>query len=190
MGRAEHSSELRTHSLCISLYTETCAALSLVSVVVLVSVLIAVLPIAAQLVDYGAEGWLWALFGLLHRQYVDRRAAAKVDGVDSGPSLPPQPKKQTVGLLQLLTCAVAAVVYVWQEQLEFEFPQTELIIFILGVGVMSVILCLFVRGRSRFQPPEMIAGVLRFIGRHTLEIYAISLAAFEIIVWFVPSLEP
>ena len=38
---------------------------------------------------------------------------------------------------------------------------------------MSVILCLFVRGRSRFQPPEMIAGVLRFIGRHTLEIYAI-----------------
>jgi uncharacterized membrane protein YcfT len=74
--------------------------------------------------------------------------------------------------------------------LEFEFPQTELIIFILGVGVMSVILCLFVRGRSRFQPPEMIAGLLRFIGRHTLEIYAISLAAFEIIVWFVPSLEP
>ena len=38
---------------------------------------------------------------------------------------------------------------------------------------MSVILSLFLRGRSRFQPPEKIAGVLRFIGRHTLEIYAI-----------------
>jgi len=161
-----------------------------ISVALLVSVFIASLPIAAQLFDYGAEGWLWALFGLLHRQYVDSKAPAKVDGVDSGPSLPPQLKKQTVGLLRLLTCAVAAVVYVWQEQLEFEFPQTELIIFILGVGVMSVILCLFVRGRSRFQPPEMIAGVLRFIGRHTLEIYAISLAASEIIVWLVPSLEP
>jgi hypothetical protein len=36
----------------------------------------------------------------------------------------------------------------------------------------------------------MIAGILGFIGRHTLEIYAISLAASEIIVWFVPSLEP
>ena len=152
----------------------------------IVSMLIAVLPIAAQLFDYGAEGWLWALFGFLHRQYVDGRTATKVDGL----SLPPQTKNQTVGLLRLLTCALAAVVYVWQEQLEFEFPQTELIIFILGVALMSVILCLFVRGRSRFQPPEMIAGVLRFIGRHTLEIYAISLAASEIIVWFVPSLEP
>jgi hypothetical protein len=157
-----------------------------ISVAFLVAVLIAVLPIAAQLVDYGAEGWLWALFGLLHRQYVDGRSAAKVGGL----SLPPQANKHTLGLLRLLTCAVAAVVYVWQEQLEFEFPQTELIIFILGVGVMSVILCLFVRGRSRFQPPEMIAAVLRFIGRHTLEIYAISLAASEIIVLFVPSLEP
>jgi len=46
------------------------------------------------------------------------------------------------------------------------------------------------RGRSRFQPPKIIGGVLRFIGRHTLEIYAVSLAASEILVWFVPSLEP
>ena len=41
----------------------------------LVSALFAVLPIAAKIVDYGAEGWLWALFGLCHRQYVDGRSA-------------------------------------------------------------------------------------------------------------------
>ena len=160
------------------------------SVAFLVAVLIALLPIAAQLVDYGAEGWLWALFGFLHRQYVDSRAADKVNGVDSGSSPTPQPKKLTMGLLSFLTCAAAAVVYVWQEQLEFDFPDTQLIIFIVGVFVMSVILCLFVRGRSRFQPPKVISAILRFIGRHTLEIYAVSLAASEIIVWFVPSLEP
>jgi len=160
-----------------------------VTVALLVSILIAVLPIAAQLVDYGAEGWLWALFGLLHRQYVDDRTTAEVDGVDHGLSLP-QIKKQYVGLLRLLTCAVAAGVYVWQEQLEFSFPQTELNIFILGVFVMCVGLSLFLRGRSRFQPPEKIAAALGFIGRHTLEIYAIQLAASEIIVWFVPSLAP
>jgi len=160
-----------------------------VTIALLVSILIAVLPIAAQLVDYGAEGWLWALFGLLHRQYVDYRTTAEVDGVDHGLSLP-QIKKQYVGLLRLLTCAVAAGVYVWQEQLEFSFPQTELDIFILGVFVMCVSLSLFLRGRSRFQPPEKIAGALGFIGRHTLEIYAIQLAASEIIVWFVPSLAP
>src|SRR4029453_16162532 len=161
-----------------------------VSVALLVSILIAVLPIAAQLFDYGAEGWLWALFGLLHRRYVDAKAAAEVGGADNSPSPPPQTKKQSVGLLRLLTCAAAAVVYVWQEQLEFSFPQTQLNIFILGVVVMSVSLSLFLRGRSRFQPPEMIAGALRFIGRHTLEIYAIQLAASEIIIWFVPSLAP
>jgi peptidoglycan/LPS O-acetylase OafA/YrhL len=160
-----------------------------VSVAFIVSMLIAVLPIAGQLFDYGAEGWLWALFGFLHRQYVDDRTTAELDGVDHGLS-PPQIKKQNVGLLRLLTCAVAAVVYVWQEQLEFSFPQTELNIFILGVFVMCVSLSLFLRGRSRFQPPEKIAGALGFIGRHTLEIYAIQLAASEIIVWFVPSLAP
>jgi len=154
-----------------------------ISVALLVSVFIASLPIAAQLFDYGAEGWLWALFGLLHRQYVDSKAAAKVDSA-------PQTKTQTFRLLRLLACAAAAVVYVWQEQLEFEFPQVQLIVFILGVLVMSVSLSLFLRGRSRFQPPEKIAVALRFIGRHTLEIYAIQLAASEIIVWFVPSLAP
>jgi peptidoglycan/LPS O-acetylase OafA/YrhL len=161
-----------------------------ISVALLVTVLIAILPIAAQLFDYGAEGWLWALFGLLHRQYVDSRAVAEVGGVDNGSSSTTQTKKRTFGLLRLLTCAVAAVVYVWQEQLEFEFEQTQLIIFVLGVLVMSVSLSLFLRGSSRFQPPEMIADALRFIGRHTLEIYAIQLAASEIIVWFVPSLAP
>jgi peptidoglycan/LPS O-acetylase OafA/YrhL len=160
------------------------------SVALLVSVLVAVLPIAAQLVDYGAEGWLWALFGLLHRQYVDSRSAANVSDGGHADSPSPHRMKLTFNVLRLLTCAIAAVVYVWQEQLEFEFPQTQLIIFILGVCVMSVSLSLFLRGPSRFQPPEKIAGPLRFIGRHTLEIYALSLAASEIIVLLVPSLEP
>jgi hypothetical protein len=40
---------------------------------------------------------------------------------------------------------------------------------------LSAGLCLFLRGPSRIQPPEVIAGALRFIGRHTLEIYAIQL---------------
>ena len=42
----------------------------------LVFALVAVLPLAAKIVDYGAEGWLWALFGLYQRRYVDGRSAA------------------------------------------------------------------------------------------------------------------
>jgi hypothetical protein len=40
----------------------------------LVSALFAVLPIASKIVDYGAEGWLWALFSLYQRMYVDGRS--------------------------------------------------------------------------------------------------------------------
>ena len=35
-----------------------------VAFVLLVATFLAVLPVAAKIVDYGAEGWLWALFGL------------------------------------------------------------------------------------------------------------------------------
>ena len=87
--------------------------------------------------------------------------------------------------MSLLACSVAAVVYVWQEQHEYSFPPICLAVVILGVGVMSLGLCLFQRGTSRVQPPEAIAGAVRFMGRHTLEIYALQLIVSELIIkWF------
>jgi hypothetical protein len=155
----------------------------------LVSALLAVLPIAAKIVDYGAEGWLWALFGLYQRMYVDGRSAADVGG--AAPSArSAHAMTGNVNQMRLLACFVAAVVYVWQEQREFSFPPIHFAVFILGVGVLSASLCLFLRGPSRIQPPEAIAGVLRFIGRHTLEIYAIQLAGSELLVKLVPDLAP
>jgi peptidoglycan/LPS O-acetylase OafA/YrhL len=156
----------------------------------LLSVLLALLPIAAKIVDYGGEGWLWGLFGLYHRQYVDGRSTADVGGRDQGSPPRAHAITKNVGLIRLLACFVAAVVYVWQEQKEFSFPQFHFVVLILGVGVMSLGLCLFLRGPSRIQPPETIAGALGFVGRHTLEIYAIQLAASELIVKLVPRLAP
>jgi hypothetical protein len=63
-------------------------------------------------------------------------------------------------------------------------------VLILGVGVLSFSLCLFLRGPSRIQPPEPLAGALRFLGRHTLEIYAIQLAGSELVAKFVPGFTP
>ena len=54
----------------------------------LVFVLFALLPIAEKIVEYGAEGWLWALFGLCQRMYVDGRSATDVDGVAQSSALP------------------------------------------------------------------------------------------------------
>ena len=155
--------------------------------VVLVSVLLASLPAAAEIVDYGAEGWLWALFGLCQRRYLDGISAATTGG-DRGSPAPTLTATDAAGLMRLLACLVAAVVFVWQEQEEFSFPAVHLVVVILGLGVLSISLCLFTRGESRFQPPEKVASMLRFIGRHTLEIYAIQLAGSELLVKFVPDL--
>jgi hypothetical protein len=153
---------------------------------VLVCALVAVLPLAGKIVDYGAEGWLWALFGLCQRQYVEARSAVEVGAAPQSAPL----MTQTAGLMGVLACLVAAVVYVWQEQKEFSFPRIHLAVFIVITGAVSISLCLFRRGPSRTQPPEMMAGVLRFIGRHTLEIYAVQLAASELIIKLAPDLAP
>ena len=157
--------------------------------ILLVSILLAMLPVAAKIVDYGGEGWLWALFGLCQRQYVDG-----ISAVDSGEtqrsSASTLAATVPAGLMRLLACLFAAVVFVWQEQKEFSFPAIHLAVFILVLGVLSISLCLFKRGESRIQPPEAIAGTLRFIGRHTLEIYAIQLAGSELLVKLVPDLVP
>ena len=90
--------------------------------VLLVSTFLVVLPVAAKIVDYGAEGWLWALFGLCQRQYVDGMSAVGSGGETQRSSASALAATQTAGLMRLLACLVAAVVFVWQEQKEFSFP--------------------------------------------------------------------
>jgi peptidoglycan/LPS O-acetylase OafA/YrhL len=155
-----------------------------VAFALLVLALVSVVPVAGRIVDYGAEGWLWALFGLCQRMDVDSRAAADV----GGPAPAARATMTKNWLMRLVACLIAVVVYVWQEQLEFSFRPPQLAAFILGIGVLSASLCLFRRGPNRIQPPQAIAGTLRFIARYTLEIYAIELAGFELIVKLLPDL--
>jgi hypothetical protein len=156
----------------------------------LVLALVAVVPVAGRIVDYGAEGWLWALFGLCHRMYVNNRAASDVDGAGQSPAPAARAIMTKIWLMRLVACLIAVVVYVWQEQVEFSFRPPQLAVFIFSIGVLSAGLCRFRRGPSRIQPPQVVAATLRFIGRYTLEIYAIELAGFELIVKLVPQLAP
>jgi len=144
--------------------------------------LYASLPVAAKLFDYGAEGWLWALFGLSQRMYVDGRSPDTSDDNLLKRTL------TSAGLLRLAACVLAAVIYVGQEQIEFKFNVDQSRVFIFGLIVLTVCMCLFWRGPSRFQPPAFLTGPVQFVGRHTLAIYAITLAAFEIIVKLFPDL--
>jgi surface polysaccharide O-acyltransferase-like enzyme len=135
-------------------------------------VLVAALPVARPIVDYGTEGWLWALLGLCQRLLVDHKPLASAV------------RSTSLDRMRLLVCTVAAVVYVWQEQREYSFPDLHFAVFVAGVCIMSAILCLFRRGPSRLQPSDAVAAPLRFIGRHTLAIYAIQLASSELITLF------
>ena len=114
----------------------------------LVSALFAVSSIAGKIVDYGSEGWLWALFGLCQRMYVDSRSATDVNGPAQSSAPPAPAMKENTGLMRLLACFAAVVAYVWQEQSEYSFPQIQFAVFIFGIGVWSASLCLFLRGPS------------------------------------------
>jgi hypothetical protein len=166
--------------------------------VVLVCGLLAALPLAATCFDYGSEGWLWALFGLYQRRYVDGSAGAPLTGA-STPGSGSQPRtsararsgwtRPDAGLIRLAACVVAAPAYVWQEQKEFSFPPLPFTIVVLELVALSACLCLFRRGPSRLQPPASAAGVVRFIGRRTLLIYAVQLAGSELLVRVLPDRE-
>ena len=161
-----------------------------IALAILVCALIALVPVTGKVADYGAGGWLWALFGLCQRIYID--GTAPTDGKrDTENSAPPAHAASiNASLMRLMACIAATLSYFWQEQAEYSFPPIHFAVFVLGVGILSSTLCLFRRGPSRIQPPEPIARTLRFIGRHTLEIYAIQLAGSELLVMFVDDLAP
>ena len=90
--------------------------------------------------------------------------------------------EQNWRVMRLLACLVTALMYIWQEQIEFGFSATQLSVVTFGVVVLSCGLAVFVRGPSSVQPPKPIARSLRWLGRHTLEIYVIQLAGSEFII--------
>lgn len=149
----------------------------------LVATLISLLPMTTLVVEYGSEGWLWALFGICQRIYVDCRPESDPSQRTAAPGMIRNPR-----LMSLLAGIVATVIWFSQEQLEYLFSEIQLAALLLGMSMLSVGLCLFFRGPSRIQPPEPLASVLRFAGRHTLEIYAIQLAGFEIIINLLPDI--
>jgi hypothetical protein len=156
---------------------------------VVASLLVAVLLPANKIFDYGAEGWLWALFGLIQRRYVDDKGAADNVAIDAA-SPAGQIIAGSTAVMRLMACSIAALVYIWAEQKEFSFPPAPFVLFALGLGVLSTGLCFFQRRASPIQPPSSVAAMLHLIGQHTLEIYAIQLAAFELAVKLVPDLAP
>ena len=156
----------------------------------LVVALVAALPLADGLVEYGSEGWLWALFGLFQRAHVDGRPGTGADAGAVGDPSRVDGLAACAGPMRLVTGLVAVVVFLWQEDRVYSFSPAQHVTLGIGLVLLCAALSRFQRGPSRVQPPEPIARALHVVGRHTLEIYAIQLAASELLVKLVPGLAP
>lgn len=155
---------------------------------VLIVTLVALSPFTLKLIDYGTAGWLWSIFGLFQRLHNDSNTrdgahAARSNAWAQNPSM-----MTTLAVGRIVIGAIALLIYIWLEQSEYDFSALQFMSFAAGVVALTLCLFNFARGPSTIQPDKLSARFLRFLGRHTLEIYAIQLALFEIIVRFVPSL--
>ena len=112
--------------------------------------------------EYGAEGWLWALFGLSHRLALESATPRAL-----------WTRNAFAGLV--------ALVYMIAEIIDYEFRLTTGAALVLCVAALVAALVRFRRSDLRQQPPELAAALLRFTGRYSLEIYAITLFAFIIV---------
>jgi hypothetical protein len=122
----------------------------------------AVIPVLDPILEYGGEGWLWALFGLSQRLLLESSdGAARL-------------RRNLLGL-------AAGAAYIVRERSDYGFdaPQSALLVlFVIGLvlGMMR-----FRRTNLAWQPPSGLKPIFTFTGRHTLEIYAVTLLAMQLL---------
>jgi hypothetical protein len=138
--------------------------------VLLLGLLAALVPLVGDRIEYGTEGWLWALFGLFQRRAVEGGTADAASTRNA-------------------VAALAALVYLVTERSDFGFGLAETFALAAIVGVETVLLAGFRREVSRRQPPAALAPVIGFLGRHTLELYALHLLVFEAVTYYAADTE-
>ena len=111
-----------------------------------------VMPLVNPWLEYGSEGWLFAILGLLHRR-VQAEGARWIT------------RRDVAGLF-------AFVIYAFVERHDYAFNAPMTALLILGLVGLARVLRDFERRDSRLQPPSDVRRILRFCGRHSLEIYA------------------
>jgi hypothetical protein len=135
---------------------EAAMAQSRLALWVLAAFLIALIPWADQLLEYGTTGWLIALTGLLHRR-------ALLSGPDSAAS--------RAWLERRALGAVATAVYGVNELISYEFGVMDAWVMAVPLIAVSGLLLRFRRADLKRQPPAFLQPTLRFGGRRSLEIY-------------------
>jgi hypothetical protein len=124
----------------------------------------ALIPWSKPLLEYGTEGWLFAFFGLGHR----------LAGESTNP--------RTTWARNTLALA-APTAWLISETANFGFGPGQAAILAVLLGALAAALARFRRQTLVRQPPEPMAAALRFAGRWTLEIYAVTLFGMHILAY-------
>jgi hypothetical protein len=133
-------------------------------VAALVALCVPLIPYTDNALEYGTEGWLWALFGLSHRLALENRDAQALW------------TRNGVGL-------AAGLAYIVREIHDYGFGTLQSAILIVLVAGLALVLFRFRRADLSPQPPEPLAALFRFCGRYSLEIYALSLFAMMVLAY-------
>ena len=118
------------------------------------------IPATDEELEYSTEGWLWAFFGLAHRSAIEHPGTRR--------------SWTRAGL-----AAVAALAYIPREIHDYGFDVVQAAVLVVLVGTIVLTLIRFRRSALPWQPPAPLAAALRFCGRYSLEIYAITLLAMQ-----------
>lgn len=133
---------------------------------VLVAASAAVIPVLDPILEYGGEGWLWALLGLAHRLLLDQ-------------------EDRMARLRRNLLALAAGATYIVRERSDYGFDVLQsmlLAVFVIGLvlGLMR-----FRRATLAWQPPAPLRPIFAFAGRRTLEIYAVTLLVMELLAFSI-----
>jgi hypothetical protein len=116
--------------------------------------------------EYGAEGWLWALFGLAQRLKND-------GGENRVGAVSPARRGLAIG-------TIAALTYWATERADLDLDVAKASALALLLLALLVALLAFRRRDVGWRPPEPLAAAMRFGGRRSLEIYAVTLATMQL----------
>ena len=118
--------------------------------------------------EYGAEGWLWALLGATQARALETGAASDARTRDG---------------VALLT----ALVYAYTEIVDYAFEREDALALVALVAGLAFLLARFTRADAAVQPPAALVPAIHWCGRHSLEIYAVSLLAMQVIGYAIGS---
>ena len=123
--------------------------------------LAALAPLFGNVIEYGLSGWLWALLGVSARL-----------------ALVGEPGSARTRNIVALICGGF---YLFSESLFWHLDFAQIITLALLIGALVATLLAFRRKDLEWTPPAPLAQALNWIGRRSLEIYAASTIAMQVV---------